>query len=735
MRVAFARCALLFLAGCSDGAHPPPATLGPDDPTVRRFLHPVLPFEWDWLGSDERGEQLLAAAATSRHVVAIYPAVGGGTHVAWGGLDEPWQSEPLSALGFDDAIGVDAATGPDDTVHVAFLRLRDPADVAPVVIEHLAWRAGEGVVETESVVGSPVSEDHVEQTRPDFSIGVRRDGTVDVVVGHTDQPLHTTGIYHQAIDLLIREAGQSQWTVTRVRDDRRFETLDEIDIGRFVRVAYDARDRPILVHWVENTTAAYSYGPELLIQGDDGLFSPSLGQLANEQADGHAAMDGAAPYFGAGYPDAWADPEYGWIYFTPVGGREMGLDGGVVAIGMSSVTPWPPDFPIPPHARRGDIVEERGATDLWVGGRVMTTECRGVETAAETLLRDGGAAAKMTTSQGRADLCGYARRAPVFRFAADEETLDASTELYPRIRGIDTDDVNASLVRYGWRTVYAHGHRPFDVGVSPGVRLYVSLGGWDAQMSDRRPWPSDDLLRIVESDPLDGADDVSPDLREIRVRVTGMIGQRGALGWSGFDLSNGQPVVEGEVRPGDTEDELVLALADGVAFSPGLHYRVWIAFRSLGDDALVPYPWQYPEGDGPFLELHTAGEPPAGSYAPDARGTPLDVTCEFCSPDGDLVPTTVPGPGAGPIFQLGSGDDEIDTERVLPADLVVRDAGGDVVPIVFDFLQGRGIVRLAWSQPLDPDAEYTIELPEELRTIAGRRPEAAERTLRFRTAP
>lgn len=55
-------------------------------------------------------------------------------HVAWGGLDAPWQAEPLTPIGFDTAIAVDAATGPDHAVHVVFLRRRDSADPAPSLV-------------------------------------------------------------------------------------------------------------------------------------------------------------------------------------------------------------------------------------------------------------------------------------------------------------------------------------------------------------------------------------------------------------------------------------------------------------------------------------------------------------------------------------------------------------------------------------------------------------------------
>jgi len=735
MRGLWGGVTILLVAGaCGGDDDTTPTALTPDHPTVRRYLQPIVPFDWDYAGADERKVQLLAAAATGRHVVIVYPAPEGGTSVAWGGLDEPWQSEALSPIGLADAIGVDAATGPDDTVHVAFLRLRDPADAAPIVIEHLAWRAGEGVVETTSVAGAPVAARSFESTEADLSIGVRRDGTVDVVVGQSEQQVAAR--WHDAIDLFSRPPGEDAFARTRIVDDATFLSADEIEIGRFARVTYDTLDRPLVVHWVRDLTNGTSYGPEVLVQGDDGLFSPSQGPLANVGAEGRLEVDGQEPYRD-GYPDAWVDPEYGWVYVTPLGGRADGLAPGVAAVAMRSIAPWPPEFPVQPHARRDDILYDGADGSVWVGGRLLTSECRGVETAAETLYDTNRLRSlKGTTSRGRVGLCGYARVAPVMLFQFDEQITALGGEAYPVFTQIDADDVNASLVRYrGWRTVYAHGHRPFDVGVTPLERLVVTIGGYEIGTASPLPWPADDLLRIVSSDPPDGAEDAPPDLREIRVRVTGVTGHRDQLFWQGFDLANGQPAITGPVEPGASEDELVLRLDPEVALVPGIRYRVWIFEGGGSTSEPFLYPWQYVDGGEPVITFRTAGEPPPGAYAPDPRGTPLTVSCSFCLPDGDAVAAKVPRAGSEPSFEVGASDDEIDTLRVDPTMLVLRDEDGAAVPCDFDFLQGRGRVRVGWTVALVPDREYTIELPEGFRTILGRTLTAEQRVLRFRTAP
>jgi hypothetical protein len=532
------------------------------------------------------------------------------------------------------------------------------------------------------------------------------------------------------------------WRTQVAMDESWYETAGDMRVGLLPRLAYDHRDLPVVISgahaWQDSTT---TFEEQLMI-GDDGLTGRRGGTTLNPITDNQASTT-LLPFIG----DVAIDPDFGWVYSAPFGRRVRAVafqpDATTITAGirLSSFSEMRTDDAIAPHAGRDDLTHQNLDGSIFVGGKLWFNECKGPHLWGETVLAAGGLPESLAPSRSSAENCRLERRAPIRRLRLDPEIEAITTEgLHGGPLEPDLDDLRAILVRHHARIVYAHGYRPYEVGVGPYRQLVVVAGGQEVDRAHYAPWPQSDVLRIVASEPADGARDVPTDVT-VRVRVAGLTGGRHRISLSAFDLVDGQPVAHAHMVPAADEPDVVeLALA---GLAPGTPHRVALYDRPAGESVERQlHEWQYVDEARPVFTFTTAGELPAGSVSPDLRGAPLGFFCDFCepSPTRRLAPDPQEQASDLPRFGVDAFDgigDAIDQVRVLTDQYRLTDADGTLVPgHRFYYAEGEpAALRLQWFGPLAPDTEYRIELPEGFRTVHGRRPAPEQRVFRFRTAP
>lgn len=654
-------------------------------------------------------DSVLAVAALPDRVVVIFPqAPDGVMTIAQGGLDRPWVAQPLDAENpvLRWQVGaLDAVAAPDGSVLIA-VRLR------PFRLVLYRW-ATDGTV-TKSVVPAqgPLTEHWSTSRCPDVRLDASEAGGV-VIARHAGK----------RTALSWRKPGASQWT-EHLTPPLEFDDTVHFDMGCTNRVVLDDSGFPQLLTlvrtWSRRPTEPRPYDPEQpgtsdprwnlageLPIGLAGRTPPLTGahgykMLANgalsrsaEVARPSASLDGAHAWHNGFF--AFDRHPGGWL----ISGPNVDWQGGTLAHIRYRV-----HDPVYDSASPLPTVEQR----LDLPARNYETSSRGVsfEVDPSELRRFGDVehlafepcGDVMAFGSGGSSRVDLARNFTRFTAAPCAGMALAPVQQKPPNAG------------YDWTPAFAHGRRPYEVGVcAQSSLLGICHGGYEPRVG--APLPEATTPTLVASQPPSGPVALDVD------RVTFTLSRAVTSDERVFAVFHHVNQLEGvQVTP--QVDGAVVTVPFPRALTPGSTYRVALLVMQ-GENQ-----WLYLDGGAPVATFTTAKS--AGVV--DARLVRTPFRCPGVRVGGVCELTDRVRGLAGQTDDLGFGYD-FEAQPLGPPSIYdaqnvrVADAVGQVLP--------NGATRFTWGTTLARDARYELRYPPGVLSFSGTEFLPEDLTLAFRT--
>lgn len=657
-------------------------------------------------------DSLVAVAALPDRVVVVFPAAPDGVMtVAQGGLDLPWTAAPLdpeTPLRRFEVGALDAVVAPDGAVLIA-VRQR------PFGLLLYRWTPG-GPTTKERLVVSATPTEHWSNSRcPDVRLDATARGGVVLA--------YSAG---KRAALAWRKPGATTWT-EHLTPPLEYDDTVHFDLGCTNRVLFDASGLPQLLSLVRTfkrkpgdpvpydprqpgyEDPAWNL-PDFHPRGLLGLSPPVTGFHGyTMRADGLLSRFTSVPA-----PEAFIDVEHsGHVGFAAferhpggylLSGPRFAWGGGSKAFSSLRASgpaldpaSLPPDFEV-------ELTVDAYEVEAPGGGYTLVPNLSGLGgfmEAEHLAINPCGDAQLWTTAGEYRSLSRGARHNSVVSCLG--EPL-APVGRYAATGGYDNTPA------------FAHGERPYEVGVcSGGGTLAICHGGHEP--TTRVALPEETAPRLVSTVPAAGEVPLTTE------RVTFTLSRA---------LEAGERLGAGVVRVDQLEGEWVTPVVEGAVvtvplpapLAPGATYRVLLSVTNDAGDRW----WLYLDGGAPAVTFTTAKSP----GVVDARVAPTPFRCDGVRDGGtcDLA-ERVRGMG-GSYDELGHSYDYAARPLGVPS---VYDAQGNRVVDATAQVMPTGQTRFTWGSTLARDARYEARFPPGIVTFDGTEWFPEDLTLGFFTRP
>ncbi len=655
-------------------------------------------------------DSLVAVAALPDRVVVVFAAAPDGVMtIAQGGLDRPWSAQPLDV----DApvlrwqVGaLDAVAAPDGSVLIAVRR-------RPFQLALYRWTT-DGVVTKEHLpVAAPASEHWSTSRCPDVRLDASANGGV-VLAYHAGK--HTA--------LAWRKPGAPVWTAHET-PPLEYDASVHYDLGCVSRVLFDDSGFPQLLTlvrtWQRKPTAPEPYDP----------MQPGTSDPAWSRAGEHPiGLVGRTPPL------------------TGMNGYVMLANG---ALSRSANASLPAASLVEPHAwHNGFFSFDRhpagylvsGPNVDWRGGTLVNVSLRAHDPVFDSASPlpafswrvDLPASAVETTSGGMTLIVdpSEVRRVSDFEHLAFEPCGDVTavgsgstrTNLAVRFSrnsaGACPGVVRAPVqrpepVQFDAVPVFAHGRRPYEVGVcSAGTQLGICYGGWAPLKT--AALPEETTPKLVASAPASGPVPLETD--HVVFTLSRAIGSDERVFAHFSDVNR---VENTQVVP--ELDGAQVTVRFPQALKAGSTYRVGLSVTANGEGQ-----WLYLDGAAPVATFTTAKSP----GVVDPRLMPTPFRCPGVRVDGICEVSDLVRGVTGITDDVGFGYNFAARPLGPPS---IYDAQGNRVTDAAGDVLSSGTTRFTWGTSLARDAKYELRYPEGILTFDGTEFLPEDLKLVFRTRP
>lgn len=654
---------------------------------------------------------LVAVAALKDRVVVVFPASPDGVMtIAQGGLDRPWTAQPLDVASplLRPSVGaLDAVIAPDGSVVIA-VRVR------PFALRLYRWTT-DGTVTREDLAPTERPVEHWSTSRcPDVRLDATAKGGVALAY-----------LGDRRAVLMWKKPNAADWTTHRTPPLEYDDTVP-FDMGCTNRVQFDASGLPQLLTLVRTYDrflgAPTPYDPLQSgpVAGNEPEFHPRglVGRAPPETA-AHGYVMRADGLLSRGFnvgvipPEASIDVEHTWhvgsLAFERhpggylVSGSNFAWTGGSKATQRfrasgPAIEPaaFPPEFKI-------ELPVDSITIEVPGGGMTQVPVLDGLDPflAAEHLSVEPCGSFKAWNTLG--DL-----RQLTQGFTRNSTTPCLASPIAPVMNDATTTTFNQT-------PAFAHGERPYDVGVCTAQStLVICLGGYEA---DTRTYQDDATApRLVSVTPAAGEVPVT----QTEVRFT--LSRAPAEGERVIAIVSRVDQVEGEQQtPTVGGADVTVTLPTLVA---GATYRVAVWVTPAAGDSW----WLYLDGEAPTAVFTT----PKSASTLDTRVSPQPFRCDGAVVNGICELSSRLRGQAGNYDDVGVGYDVAARPLGVPS---VYDAQGNRVTDAAGQVMPTGQTRFTWGSDLARNARYEVRFPPGIVTFEGTEWFPQDLTLAFYTRP